>query len=53
MIINSYVPTEEKGEDIKEIFYEELESVWDLIPNHCVKIVMEIDQNNLGDTTDT
>jgi len=41
VIINCYAPTEEKGEDIKERFYEELDRVWDLIPNHCVKIVLE------------
>lgn len=40
VIINCYAPTEEKGEDIKESFYEELDRVWDLIPNYCVKIVL-------------
>jgi len=40
VIINCYAPTEEKGEDIKESFYEELDRVWDVIPNSCVKIVL-------------
>lgn len=40
VIINCYAPTEEKGEDIKESFYEELDKVWDSISNYCVKIVI-------------
>jgi len=40
VIINCYAPTEEKGDDIKESFYEELNKVWDVIPNYCVKIVL-------------
>lgn len=40
IIINCYAPTEEKDEDIKDKFYEELESVYDTLPLHCIKIVV-------------
>jgi len=38
IIINCYAPTDEKDEDIKGKFYEELERVYDTLPLHCIKI---------------
>lgn len=38
--INCYAPTEDKNDDIKDIFYEKLEAVYDSLPIHCVKMVV-------------
>lgn len=40
IIINCYAPTEEKGDDIKENSYEELDRICDITSNHCVKKVL-------------
>lgn len=40
VIINCYAPMEDKNDDIKDIFYEELEAVYDSLPLHCVKMVV-------------
>jgi len=40
IIINFYAPTKEKSEDIKKIFYEELESVYDTLPLHCAQMII-------------
>jgi exonuclease III len=38
--INMYVPTEDKEEDIKEQFYEELQRVQNRVPKHDLKIIL-------------
>jgi len=40
VIINYYAPTEDKNEDIKDNFYEDLEAVYNSLPLHCVKMVV-------------
>lgn len=40
VIINCYAPTEDKNEDIKDNFYEDLEAVYNGLPLHCVKMVL-------------
>lgn len=39
-IINSYASTEDKENYTEETFYEELDRICDIIPNHCVKIIL-------------
>ncbi|KAL4113758.1 hypothetical protein QTP88_017331 [Uroleucon formosanum] len=39
--IDVFEGIEEKDEDIKDKFYEELERVYDTLPLHCIKIVVE------------
>jgi hypothetical protein len=33
-----HAPNEEKSDDSKDSFYEELEQVFDHLPNYCMKI---------------
>lgn len=40
VIINGYAPTEDKNEDIKNEFYERLDTVCDQLPNSNVKILL-------------
>ncbi|XP_008178185.1 craniofacial development protein 2-like [Acyrthosiphon pisum] len=40
IIINGYAPTEDKNEAIKNEYYERLDTVWDLLPNSKVKILL-------------
>ncbi|KAE9521335.1 hypothetical protein AGLY_018266 [Aphis glycines] len=40
VIINCYAPTEDKNEDLKDNFYEDLEALYDSLPVHCVKMVV-------------
>jgi hypothetical protein len=35
-----HAPTEDKDDDIKDIFYEELEQVFDQFPRYHMKILM-------------
>jgi exonuclease III len=40
IVLNAYAPMEEKGDDSKDSFYEELEGVFDHFPKHHVKILL-------------
>ena len=39
-LISAHAPTEEKSEEVKEIFYNQLENIFDSIPRHDMKIVL-------------
>jgi exonuclease III len=39
IVLNVYVPTEDKDDDIKASFYEELEQVFDLLSRYRMKIM--------------
>ena len=39
-LINIYAPTEDKEEEIKEQFYEELQRTQDRVPKHDVTIIL-------------
>jgi hypothetical protein len=39
-VLNVHVPTEDKIDDIKDRFYEELEQVFDKFPRYHMKIVL-------------
>jgi exonuclease III len=38
-IINGYAPTEDQDEEVKNIFHEDLERLFDFLPNNCIKII--------------
>jgi exonuclease III len=40
IVLNVHAPTEDKTDDVKDSFYEELESVFDKFPKYHVKIVL-------------
>jgi len=40
MLINGYAPTEDKEDEVKDMFYEDLDNVCDLVPNNKVKILL-------------
>jgi hypothetical protein len=40
IVLNMHAPTEEKGGDSKDIFYEELEQVIDYFPKYHMKILL-------------
>jgi exonuclease III len=40
MLINEYATTEDKEDEVKNIFYEDLDNVCDLVPNNKVKILL-------------
>jgi hypothetical protein len=40
IVLNVHDPTEEKDDNIKHSFYEELEQVFDQFPTHRVKILL-------------
>jgi len=40
IVLNVHVPSEEKVDDSKDSFYEELEQVFDLLPKYCMKILL-------------
>jgi hypothetical protein len=37
IVLNAHAPTEEKGDDSKDSFYEELEGVFDHFPKYHMK----------------
>jgi exonuclease III len=40
IVLNVHVPTEDKTDDVKDSFYEELERVFDKFPKHHMKILL-------------
>jgi len=40
IVLNVYAPSEEKSDDAKESFYEELEQVFGNFPKHHIKIML-------------
>jgi exonuclease III len=40
IVLNAHAPTEEKGDDLKDSFYEELEEVFDCFPKYHMKILL-------------
>lgn len=40
ILINCYAPTEDKADDIKEKLHDELETVMNSLPTHCLKIIV-------------
>jgi len=47
-LINIYVPTEDKEEEIKEQFYEELQRTQDRVPGHDATIILGDMNTKLG-----
>jgi exonuclease III len=41
ILMNCYAPTEDKNNDIKSAYYEELENIYDTLPRNTVKIIIE------------
>jgi hypothetical protein len=41
IVLNVHAPTEDKTDDVKDRFYEELESVFDKFPKYHMKILLE------------
>jgi hypothetical protein len=39
-VLNVHAPTEDKDDDIKDSFYEELEQVFDQFPKYYMKILL-------------
>ena len=48
-LINVYAPTEDKEEEIKEQFYEELQRTQDRVPKHDVMIILGDMNAKLGE----
>jgi hypothetical protein len=42
IVLNMHAPTEEKSNDTKDSFYEELEQVFNHFPKHHMKFCLEI-----------
>jgi hydroxypyruvate isomerase len=40
-VLNAHAPTEDKTDDVKSSFYEELERVFDKFPKYHIKILLE------------
>jgi hypothetical protein len=40
IVLNIHAPTEDKTDDVKECFYEELECVFDKCPKYYIKILL-------------
>ncbi|XP_050439094.1 uncharacterized protein LOC126844740 [Adelges cooleyi] len=40
VIINCYAPTEDKDDETKDKFYDELERVVNSLPTHCIKMIV-------------
>jgi hypothetical protein len=40
IVLNAHAPTEDKDDDIKDSFYEELEQVFDQFPRYHMKIFL-------------
>jgi hypothetical protein len=40
IVLNVHAPTEDKIDDIKERFYEDVEHVFDKLPKYLIKILL-------------
>jgi exonuclease III len=40
IVLNVYAPTEDKSDDVKDSFYEELERIFDKFPKYHMKILL-------------
>ena len=40
IVVNVHAPSEEKSEEVKDSFYEELEEVFDQFPKYYMKILL-------------
>jgi hypothetical protein len=41
-VLNVHDPTEDKDDDIKDSFYEELEQVFDQLPRYNIEIMLDV-----------
>jgi exonuclease III len=48
ILINAYAPTEDKTEEIKEQFYEDLQSIVDKVPKSDITILLGDVNGKLG-----
>jgi hypothetical protein len=42
IILNVHAPTEDKTDDVKDSFYEELERVFDKFPKYRMRILLQV-----------
>jgi hypothetical protein len=42
IVLNIHAPTEDKTDDVKDSFYEELERLFDKFPEYHMKILLEV-----------
>jgi hypothetical protein len=49
IVLNVHAPTEERIDDIKDSFYEELERVFDKYPKYHTKILGDFNANLVSD----
>jgi hypothetical protein len=45
LFVNVHAPTEDKCDDMKDIFYEELDRVFDQLPKYHMKILLDFNAN--------
>ena len=46
IVVNVHAPSEEKSEEVKDSFYEELEELFDQFPKYYMKILLgDFNQN--------
>jgi len=48
VVLNVHAPSEEKSDDPKDSFYEELDKILDHFPKHHMKILLEDFNTKLG-----
>jgi hypothetical protein len=48
IVLNVHAPTEDKSDDVKDSFYEELERVFDKFPKYHMKILLRDFNAKLG-----
>jgi hypothetical protein len=48
IVLNVHAPTEDKTDDVKDSFYEELERVFDKFPNYHMKILLGYFSTKVG-----
>jgi hypothetical protein len=48
IVLNVHAPTEDKTDDVRDSFYEELERVFNKFPKHHMKILLGHFNGNVG-----